>query len=109
MNSEQVIQIKVNDGSILKYKLLNTCEFTSTRKRQSSIIQDLQTEEIFLYSKGADNVIKDLLSDEIDQTKMVNDTEKYVDEYAKDGLRTLFLGRKTIEPNEYEAWNEKFE
>jgi len=40
---------------------------------------------------------------------MVNDTEKFVDDYAKDGLRTLFLGRKTIEPDEYEAWNKKFE
>jgi magnesium-transporting ATPase (P-type) len=40
MSSEQVIKIKNNDGEILKYELLNTCEFTSTRKRQSSIIRN---------------------------------------------------------------------
>lgn len=40
---------------------------------------------------------------------MVNKTEEFVDEYAKGGLRTLFLGRKTIDPYDYEAWNKKFE
>lgn len=112
MSSDQVIKIKVNENDqeyILRYKLLNTCEFTSTRKRQSSILQNLETEEIILYTKGADNVIKELLSKDIDQSEMVAETEKFVDDYAKDGLRTLFLGKKEIQRNDYDAWNKKFE
>lgn len=112
MSSDQVIKIKVNENDqeyILRYKLLNTCEFTSTRKRQSSILQNLETKEIILYTKGADNVIKELLSKDIDQSEMVAETEKFVDDYAKDGLRTLFLGKKEIQRNDYDAWNKKFE
>lgn len=69
----------------------------------------METEEIILYTKGADNVIKELLSKDIDQSEMVAETEKFVDDYAKDGLRTLFLGKKEIQRNDYDAWNKKFE
>lgn len=36
---------------------------------------------------------------------MVAETDKFVDDYAKDGLRTLFLGKKLIDPNDYNVWN----
>ena len=44
-----------------KYQLLNICEFSSTRKRQSCIFKDPQG-RIVLMCKGADAVISDLLS-----------------------------------------------
>ena len=44
-----------------KYKLLNICEFTSTRKRQSCIFRDPQG-QIILMCKGADSVITERLS-----------------------------------------------
>ena len=48
----------------LEYQLLNVCEFTSTRKRMSCILRDLQTNEILLMTKGADSVIESLLTKE---------------------------------------------
>ena len=43
-DGEGLIQIKrKRDGSILSYKLLNTLEFDSARKRMSVIVKDLQT------------------------------------------------------------------
>lgn len=46
-----------------RYKLLNVCEFTSTRKRMSCILRNLDTNEILLMTKGADSVIEALLSE----------------------------------------------
>jgi magnesium-transporting ATPase (P-type) len=67
-NNKITIQIKTNNISTVKYyQLLNTCEFTSTRKRQSSIVRDLETNQIHLYCKGADNVIIDRLNDPEEQ------------------------------------------
>ena len=60
MDSSQIISIKTPWG-VMKYELLNTLEFTSTRKRQSSIIKD-ESGKIILYTKGADNVILERLS-----------------------------------------------
>jgi phospholipid-transporting ATPase len=45
----------------LKYKLLNVCEFTSTRKRMSCILRD-PSNRIVLMCKGADSVIEKLLT-----------------------------------------------
>jgi phospholipid-translocating ATPase len=46
----------------LKYELLHVLEFSSSRKRMSVVLRDLQKEEIVLYCKGADNVIYDRLT-----------------------------------------------
>ena len=49
------------NGDVFKYKLLNVCEFTSTRKRMSCIYRDPQG-RIVLMCKGADAIVKDRLS-----------------------------------------------
>ena len=37
------------------------------------------------------------------------ETEKFVDQYAQEGLRTLLLAQKKITENEYRQWNMLFE
>lgn len=36
------------------------------------------------------------------------ETDRFVEDFAKDGLRTLFLGKKEIDEDTYNDWNEKF-
>lgn len=59
-NDNIVIFDKKNNKE-LKYKLLNICEFTSTRKRQSVILRD-PNDKIILMCKGADTVITERLT-----------------------------------------------
>lgn len=63
--------VETPEGVDKYYHLLNICEFTSTRKRQSNIFQELDGPNpltarhrgrIFLISKGADSVIQALLA-----------------------------------------------
>ena len=63
-----VISILVH-GKELRYKLLNTLEFNSTRKRMSVVIEDLQSpsssfghNDIYVLTKGADSIIQPLLN-----------------------------------------------
>lgn len=49
------------ENRTLKYKLLNVCEFTSTRKRMSCIFSD-PNDNIILMCKGADSIITERLS-----------------------------------------------
>lgn len=74
----------------------------------SVVVRDLQTNEIQLLCKGADSIIKERLDlsglNDVEMTK----TQKYVDAYAEEGLRTLLLAKKSLEPAYYEEWNQRF-
>ena len=93
-------------GKILKYKLLNVLEFTSTRKRMSVIVEDKDGQKI-LMTKGADSIIKERLSQESLNSEVFRETQVAVDECARIGLRTLFLAEKYLDDATYEAWNKK--
>lgn len=85
------------------YKQLGICEFSSDRKRQSCIFQK-ENGEIFLMCKGADSVIEKLLSEESRQSEVHSKTEEYVQEFAREGLRTLYLAERKIDQEFYKQW-----
>jgi phospholipid-translocating ATPase len=57
--------------------------------------------------KGADSVIEERLSAQSKGSKVFNETKKCVDLCAEEGLRTLFLAEKVIDPAEFEQWYKK--
>lgn len=84
---------------IERYELLNVLEFTSTRKRMSVIVRRMDSDDdrIFLLTKGADNVIFERLrrgGEEAEELRKA--TERDLDEFAGQGLRTLTLAYKVI-------------
>ncbi len=75
----------------------------------SIIIEDLQNSkdgnpDLWLMTKGADSIILPRLNQETNQA-MVKKTQEFVDIYAKEGLRTLFVAQKKLTRNEYNQWN----
>lgn len=107
-----VLSIRVH-GKERRFKLLNTLEFNSTRKRMSIIVEDLQSpnfmkghNDIYVMTKGADSIIQPLLSQE--RSRFVDETYKFVTQYAEEGLRTLILAQKKINRDEYEAWATRY-
>jgi phospholipid-transporting ATPase len=96
-------------GEERDYEVLNLLEFNSVRKRMSVILKD-KNGVIKLYCKGADNVIIPRLSlypqDHRDYTdKTVDDME----EFAKEGYRTLVLAYRVISEEDYNKWNEIYQ
>jgi phospholipid-translocating ATPase len=85
------------DGQLERYELLNILEFTSARKRMSVVVRKLDGDDgrLFLLSKGADNVIFERLKPGVDE-EMKASTERYLDEFASDGLRTLTLAYRVV-------------
>jgi magnesium-transporting ATPase (P-type) len=106
-DEEGVATININ-GKDTKYKVLATLPFNSTRKRMSVVIQDLSTEEITLYSKGADSIMLKLLSSD---TLYVNETTEILKKMSEtDGLRTLICAKRKIDNEEFKTWyNDEFE
>ena len=96
------------EDKVYKYQLMNICEFNSTRKRMSVIVRDPQG-RLILMCKGADSVILERLSDASRGGEVLSKTQEYVDLYAEEGLRTLFLAEKIIDEATYEKWSAEAE
>ncbi|XP_017278861.1 probable phospholipid-transporting ATPase VA isoform X2 [Kryptolebias marmoratus] len=95
----------------LNFELLHTLGFDSTRKRMSVVVRHPLTDQITVYTKGADSVIMDLIkppdtgnSKGKRQKKIVCRTQNYLNLYAADGLRTLCIAKKILSKEEYACW-----
>uniref|UniRef100_A0A8C4HB51 Phospholipid-transporting ATPase n=1 Tax=Dicentrarchus labrax TaxID=13489 RepID=A0A8C4HB51_DICLA len=95
----------------LNFELLHTLGFDSTRKRMSVVVRHPLTDQITVYTKGADSVIMDLIkppdtgsSKGKRQKKIVNRTQNYLNLYAADGLRTLCIAKKIMSKEQYACW-----
>uniref|UniRef100_A0A665VT55 Phospholipid-transporting ATPase n=1 Tax=Echeneis naucrates TaxID=173247 RepID=A0A665VT55_ECHNA len=91
----------------LSFELLHTLGFDSTRKRMSVVVRHPLTDQITVYTKGADSVIMDLITPPNTgkrQKKIVCRTQNYLNLYAADGLRTLCIAKKTLSKDEYACW-----
>ncbi|XP_057542625.1 putative phospholipid-transporting ATPase 9 [Amaranthus tricolor] len=88
-----------------EYKILSILEFNSTRKRMSVIVENVDG-KMFLLCKGADSVIFPLLAKHGGEFEA--QTRDHVHEYADAGLRTLLLGYREINEEEFREFNEKF-
>ncbi|TRY54634.1 hypothetical protein DNTS_001615 [Danionella cerebrum] len=94
----------------LGFELLHTLGFDSTRKRMSVVVKHPLTEQITVYTKGADSVIMDLIRPATDdckgkrQRKILYKTQNYLNLYAADGLRTLCIAKKVLSKEEYASW-----
>ncbi|XP_060692846.1 phospholipid-transporting ATPase VB isoform X1 [Hemiscyllium ocellatum] len=101
------VTVKLPQGDLLTFEVLHTLAFDSTRKRMSVIVKHPLTEEIIMYTKGADSAIMDLLAVSAKEEKhrqITLETQKYLDMYANDGLRTLCIAKKVLSTSEYKKW-----
>lgn len=65
----------------------------------SVIVKEIKTQKILILTKGADVTISGLLRQ--DQLKVLDTTMAFVNEFATEGLRTLLLAQKEIDPDYY--------
>ncbi|XP_042243746.1 probable phospholipid-transporting ATPase VD [Thunnus maccoyii] len=92
----------------LAVQLLHILPFDSNRKRMSVVVRHPLTGEVVVYTKGADSVIMDL-AEGAEQAQDIyshirEQTQKHLNSYAREGLRTLCIAKKVVEEEEYEVW-----
>ncbi|KAG0953609.1 hypothetical protein G6F29_002070 [Rhizopus arrhizus] len=96
------IQLRVNaTEEMLNFDVLHIFPFTSETKRMAIIVKNRQSGEITFYEKGADTVM----------TKIVqyNDwLSEECDNMAREGLRTLVVGRKNLSNETYDDFCTKY-
>ncbi|CAN9502069.1 unnamed protein product [Ophioblennius macclurei] len=98
----------------LSVQVLHTLPFDSNRKRMSVVVRHPLTQQVVIYTKGADSVIMDLSETpkETEQTQEIyrrvrEQTQKHVNFYAREGLRTLCIAKKIMDEGEYNMWQKR--
>lgn len=97
-------------GQIRTFELLNTIEFSSSRKRMTSVFRDLASDKIVVMCKGADSVLLPLIRNQSDPktNQLIDQTVTNMNTFAKEGLRTLLIVEKTMSEADYRNWNTLF-
>ncbi|XP_027005997.1 phospholipid-transporting ATPase VD [Tachysurus fulvidraco] len=91
----------------LTVPLLHLLPFHSARKRMSVVVRHPLTSQVVVYTKGADNVIMELAgtSDHGDCSReIMKRTQRHLDDYGREGLRTLCVAKRVLQEVEYKAW-----
>ncbi|KAJ7526169.1 hypothetical protein O6H91_17G086000 [Diphasiastrum complanatum] len=112
-------------GDIQRFEVLGVHEFDSVRKRMSVVVE-CPDKSIKLLVKGADTSMLDIVVRplvEIHDSSATGDdipleekhraevyyaTMKHLDQYAREGLRTLVVGVKTLESEEVDIWRRQY-
>ena len=110
-NNKIIFKKPENDKLIeLEYKLPIQFEYTSERKSMSVIVQNKSNpEDIFLFIKGADNVILKKLDENNNINKNVKkNLRNSLEKYSKEGLRILAVAYKKISSEELFQYQKEF-
>lgn len=92
-------------GQERTYTVLNTLEFNSSRKRMSAIIR-MPDGTIRLFCKGADSIIYSRLA-RGKQQELRRTTAEHLEQYAREGLRTLCVADRLLSEQEYQTWSKE--
>ena len=94
-------------GEELHYRILNTIEFNSSRKRMSSIVR-MPDNRIILFCKGADSMIYSRLK-KGEQADLRRVTAEHLEMFAREGLRTLCIAQRVLSESQYNEWRREHE
>ncbi|CUM66175.1 uncharacterized protein PRCAT00003833001 [Priceomyces carsonii] len=94
-------------GKTCEYKLLEIVPFSSARKRMSCIVQTPEN-KVMLITKGADNVIFQRLKHDANMEEIILKTALHLEDFAKEGLRTLCIAQKELDPSAFDEWTKRY-
>lgn len=94
------ITLQTPEGTRLEYAVLDIFPFTSESKRMGIVVRETSTNEITFLQKGADVVMAKIVQR--------NDwLEEECANMAREGLRTLVIGRKRMNEQAYKAFKDR--
>ncbi|KAE9972932.1 hypothetical protein EG328_003574 [Venturia inaequalis] len=106
-----ILQSTKTGKTAVKVRILNVFPFTSDSKRMGIIVQYVseadsatslsESSELWFYQKGADTVMTSIVA--------ANDwLDEETANMAREGLRTLVVGRKKITPQQYNEFSQQY-
>ncbi|EDW57650.1 phospholipid-transporting ATPase VD isoform X1 [Drosophila virilis] len=94
-------------GATVEYEILKILPFDSSRKCMSIVVRQTGTQEIVLYTKGADSSIMPVLApcgNNSPEGLLREQTQQQLDRYAREGLRILVMAKRSLNAADYTDW-----
>ena len=110
-NQKAIIEIfdyEKNDKELREFPILQKFDFDPERQCSSIIVKDLKNNKIAVYTKGSDRKIFNSIN-EFSKKNILPSTQEHVDQFARQGLRTLCYCYRIIDENEYYEWEKEYE
>ena len=110
-NNKIIIEIydySKDEKEIREFDILKKFDFTSERQRSSIILRDLKTNKIVIYIKGSDTKIFKSI-DSFSLNNILDSSKQHIDQFARQGLRTLCYSFKYLDESEYNSWTQSYE
>ena len=104
----EIYDYEKDDKELREFEVLKKFDFTSERQSSSIIVKDLKTNKIVIYIKGSDRKIFGSL-DNFSTENLYEISKQHVDQFARQGLRTLCYSFKYLEENEYNEWIREYD
>lgn len=93
-------------GELLHFDRLATIEFTSDRKRMSTVLRDRRDGQLWLLTKGAESHVLPLCA-AATPPALCAATLQHINEFAALGLRTLAIARRKVSAAEFERYQQQ--
>ncbi|KAG8505977.1 Phospholipid-transporting ATPase FetA, partial [Galemys pyrenaicus] len=101
--SETITVVEMGETKV--YQLLTILDFSSVRKRMSVIVRTPE-DRVVLFCKGADTILCQLLHPTCRRLKNV--TMEHLDDFAREGLRTLMVAYRELDDAFFQTWSKKY-
>lgn len=91
----------------VEYEVLKVLPFDSNRKCMSIVVRQTGSQDVILYTKGADNTIMAALTPyqgDNAEGELREKTQQHLDMYARQGLRVLVMAKRHLDPHEFSDW-----
>lgn len=101
------ILVNVPGEGLEEYEILKVLPFDSSRKCMSIVVRKTGSQDVILFTKGADSSIMIYLSTcpiDSEEARLREKTQEQLDSYARQGLRVLVMARRSLNPTEFSEW-----
>lgn len=100
VSTKQIRTVKFGE-EVRKYEIMHILDFDSDRKRMSIILKSLETNEIILMTKGAENAVFAKCKD-----GNIEDCNQNISDFAVKGWRTLAMGYRKLSVQNLDLYDE---
>ena len=100
------IEVQLFTGELQQWEVFAEFPFDSTRKRMSLLVKRRDCEDYVFMCKGADSVMIPRL---VQDQNVISVIQRHLEGFANDGLRTLIVAQKKIDPQTARTIITKFE
>ena len=104
--TSSTIQIQLFTGEIEEWEVFAEFPFDSTRKRMSLLVKKRDSDAYLLMSKGADSIMLPRLTQDQNGLPVIL---RHLELFALDGLRTLMVAQKKLDPQAAQTIIKRFQ